>query len=298
MLGLMKVTELYKQNKHTFSFEFFPPKTPKGGEKLFETIKQLKKLNPAYVTCTYGAMGSTRTNTIEIVERIKKEMSLECASHLTCIAHSKSEVEEILHQLKAMGVENIVALRGDQPQDSTNIENIQDGFKHANELVSFIQGHSEFKDSFCLIVAGYPEGHMECESLDQDLENLKRKIDAGGNIITTQLFFDNTDFYRFVDKARALGITQPIVPGMIAVGNGKQIQKFSEMCGSKIPKTMQEKITLYGEDNASIEAYGIEYATEQCRDLLDQGVCGIHFYTLNKAHPLQEIYQNLNLNQS
>ncbi len=291
----MKVSEFYTQDKPVFSFEFFPPKTPEASEKLFETIKALKTLEPSYVTCTYGAMGSTRTNTFEIIEKIKKDFQLEVASHLTCIAHDKKQMEELLYELKEKEVENIVALRGDAPQDGSEPEKIENGFQYANELVSFIRQHPDFKDYFCLIVAGYPEGHIECSDLTTDLNNLKIKMDAGSDIITTQLFFDNNDFYAFEEKVRALGITQPIIPGLIPVTNGKQIQRFAKMCGSKIPKNLQDKLDEYGDDNDSIEKFGIDFAAKQCQDLLAHGVPGIHFYTLNKEKPITEIYKKAGL---
>ena len=291
----MKIAEFYKRQKHTISFEFFPPKTDEAELKLFETARELKELSPSFVSVTYGAMGTTRANTIRIVEKIKNEIGIEAAAHLTCVAHSEEEIEKILADLQAKGVENIVALRGDRPQTPEAAAPSAHGFKYAVELVRLIRNHPKYGRAFSLAVAGYPECHVECRDKKKDLEHLKMKVDAGADAIITQLFFNNRDFFDFQERARKIGINLPIIPGIMPITNGKQIQKFSEMCGASIPKEMQEVIARFGEDNASIEAAGIDYATRQCRELLAGGVKGLHFYTLNKSMATRRIYQSLDL---
>ncbi|MBI1977849.1 MAG: methylenetetrahydrofolate reductase [NAD(P)H] [Candidatus Omnitrophica bacterium] len=291
----MKIAELYRHGKRTFSFEFFPPKTDEGEVKLFETVRHLKALNPSFVSVTYGAMGTTRANTIRIVERIKGEVGIEAAAHLTCVGHTRDEIEGVLGELCERGVENIVALRGDPPKGETEYKPVPSGFKYAADLVRFIRKHPRFGNRFSLAVAGYPEGHIECPDKEEDLKHLKQKVNEGADAVITQLFFCNEDFFHFVDRARRIGIKIPIVPGIMPVTHGPQIQRFATMCGAKIPEVMQDAIQKFGEDQASVEAFGIEHATKQCKDLLQNGVPGIHFYTLNKSHATERICLNLDL---
>ncbi len=291
----MKIAEFYKTGKKVFSFEFFPPKTDKGEELLFEEIAHLKALAPSFVTCTYGAMGTTRDNTIRIVEKIKSEIGLEVAAHLTCIAHAKHEIDAILEKLNNKGIENIVALRGDPPQGETEFKPHPDGFRYASELVHHIRNHPKYGHYFSLAVAGYPEGHIECRDKEKDLQHLKKKVGEGADVIITQLFFVNKDYFDFVERARKAGIKLPIVPGIMPVTNGAQIQKFATMCGAFIPAEMRDAILKYGEDQKSVEAYGIEYATRQCGELLGKGAPGLHFYTLNKSNATRQIYLSLGL---
>src|SRR3989338_8673671 len=289
----MKISECYRRQKHTFSFEFFPPKTDEGEAKLFETIRHLKTLSPSFVSVTYGAMGTTRANTIRIVERIKSEIAIEAAAHLTCVGHAQAEIEAVLAELNERDVENIVALRGYPPKGETEFKPVSDGFRYGSELVRFIRAHPRFSKAFSLAVAGYPEGHIECKDKAKDLEHLKHKVDQGADVVITQLFFNNRDFFAFVTRARKAGISVPIVPGIMPVTHGPQIQGFASMCGAAIPKRMQDAITKFGDDQPSVEAFGIEYATEQCQELLKSGVPGIHFYTINKSHATERIYTNL-----
>ncbi len=291
----MKIAELYRRQKHTFSFEFFPPKTEEGETKLFETVAYLKKLSPSFVSVTYGAMGSTRDNTIRIVDKIKKEIGIEPASHLTCVGQTRDDIEIILGELNQRGIENIVALRGDPPKGETEFKPVPNGFRYGSELVGFIRKHKRFSNVFSLAVAGYPEGHIECPDKGEDLKHLKEKVDQGADVVITQLFFDNRDFFDFVEKSRKVGIKTPIVPGIMPVTNGAQIKRFTSMCGSSIPKRLGEAIEKFGEDHASMEAFGTEYATEQCRELLKNGAPGIHFYTLNKSRSTEMICRNLGL---
>lgn len=291
----MRISEFYKKQKRTISFEFFPPKTSEAEEKLFETVAQLKPLNPSFVSVTYGAMGSTRTNTLRIVSRIKKESGIEAAAHLTCVGHTRAEIEKILGDLQQNDIENIVALRGDPPKGETTYKPLPGGLPHACDLVKFIRNHPKYSQSFDLAVAGYPETHVECRDPKKDLDHLKYKVDQGANVVITQLFFDNRDYFDFVDRAIAAGIKIPIIPGIMPVTQGSQIEKFASMCGSKIPPLMKETIVRCGEDQKAVEAYGVDYATGQCADLFKQGVPGIHFYTLNKSYATQKIVKNLGM---
>ncbi len=291
----MKISEYYKKQKHTISFEFFPPKTPEGETKLFQIVTDLKKLAPSFVSVTYGAMGNTQANTLRIVEEIKHKIGLEVAAHLTCVAHSRGEIERILTTLHAKGIENIVALRGDPPQGEMQFKAPPDGFHYASELVRFIRQHPLLGKAFDLSVAGYPEGHPECRDKQKDLEHLKQKVDEGADAVVTQLFFDNRFYFDFVKRARKIGIQVPIVPGIMPVTHGPQIEKFSRMCGAEIPQEIHEAIARFGEDQASIMKFGIEYATRQCEELLQGGAPGLHFYTLNQSLATRQIFANLHL---
>ena len=291
----MKISEFYKNQARTISFEFFPPKTEEGETKLFETVTQLKELSPSFVSVTYGAMGTTRSNTLRIVSQIKNKIGIEAAAHLTCVGHTRDEIEAVLKELKANNVENIVALRGDPPKGETEFKPVPNGFRYASELVAFIRQHPEFSKAFSLAVAGYPETHVECRDKVKDLDHLKHKVDQGADVIMTQLFFSNADYFDFVDRCRKAGIQIPIVPGIMPITHGPQIERFASMCGAGIPKEMHDAIVRLGEDQKAVEAYGIEYATKQCEELLKQGAPGFHFYTLNKSRATREITQNLGL---
>ena len=291
----MKISEFYKKQKHTISFEFFPPKTAEGETKLFQTVADLKKLAPSFVSVTYGAMGNTQANTLRIVEEIKRKIGLEVAAHLTCVAHSRGEIERILTTLHAKGIENIVALRGDPPQGETQFKASPDGFHYAAELVRFIRQHPQLGKAFDLSVAGYPEGHPECKDKQKDLEHLKRKVGEGADAVVTQLFFDNRHYFDFVKRARRTGIKVPIVPGIMPVTHGPQIEKFSRMCGAEIPQEIHEAIARFGEDQVSIIKFGVEYATRQSEELLRGGAPGLHFYTLNQSLATRQIFTNLHL---
>ncbi|MFH0985120.1 MAG: methylenetetrahydrofolate reductase [NAD(P)H] [Candidatus Omnitrophota bacterium] len=291
----MKISEYYKKQKSTISFEFFPPKTVEGEAKLFQTVTELKKLAPSFVSVTYGAMGNTQTNTLRIVEEIKHKIGIEVAAHLTCVAHSRAEIEQILTTLQSKGIENIVALRGDPPQGETQFKAPPDGFHYASELVRFIRQHPRLGQAFELSVAGYPEGHPECRDKQKDLEHLKSKVEQGADAVVTQLFFDNRHYFHFVERARKIGIKVPIVPGIMPVTHGPQIEKFSKMCGAEIPEKIREAIARFGEDQESIMKFGIEYATRQCQELLQGGAPGLHFYTLNQSLATRQIFTNLHL---
>ncbi|OGW81132.1 MAG: methylenetetrahydrofolate reductase [NAD(P)H] [Omnitrophica bacterium RIFCSPLOWO2_12_FULL_44_17] len=291
----MKISDYYKKNKYTFSFEFFPPKNDTGEKKLFEAVRELKILSPSFISVTYGAMGTTRNNTIGLVKRIKSDIGIESAAHLSCIAHTKQEIEAILAELVSDGIENIVALRGDIPQDQPDFKSPENGFRYAADLVRYIRQHPKYGNQFTIAVAGHPECHIECTDKEKDLEHLRMKVAEGADIVITQLFFSNHDYFDFVSRCRAVGISLPIVPGIMPITNGAQIQKFTRVCGAKLPAKIQNAIFRYGDDQASIEAFGTDYAITQCEELLRKGAPGLHFYTLNKSTATRKIFRSLNL---
>lgn len=261
------------------SFEFFPPKTAEMEEKLWAAISGLKNLKPSFVSVTYGAGGSTRERTHQTIKRIIEETDLKPASHLTCVAASKDEIHEVLRNYWKIGVRHIVALRGDMPASSPNYQLRKDGYQYANELVAGIKKIGDFEIS----VAGYPEKHPEAKSFDQDIDNLKRKVDAGATRIITQFFFDADAYFSFVEKCRARGINVPIVPGILPVTNVKQAKHFAKMCGAKIPEWMDHIFENLDEKQETRHLIAGIVATELCRILHNGGVNDFHFYTLNRA---------------
>lgn len=285
----MRIPDLLGRGTPCFSFEYFPPKTPQGEENLFETVAALEGLRPAYVSVTYGAGGSTRTQTLEIVRRIQQETGLTAMAHLTCVGHTKNEIGEILGQLEAAGIENVLALRGDPPQGAKKFEAVEGGFAHASELAAFIAANSK------LSIGGacYPETHQEATSPADDLKHLKEKVDAGAQFLVSQLFFNNQAFWDFLPKTKELGIEVPIVPGIMPILNVDQIKRFTSMCGATIPEKLLGELEAIKEDAEAVLAKGVEHATQQCRELLDKGAPGIHFYTLNRSDATRRILQTL-----
>ena len=286
----MRIDQLLADGRPTISFEFFPPKTEEGFNKLYQTIDDLRPLAPSYVSVTYGAGGSTRAKTVELVGKIRNEIGLNAMAHLTCVGHTADEVGGILDQLWAAGVENVLALRGDPPTGGA-WSMTDGGFEHAGDLVKYVRARHDF----FVAVAGFPEGHPQCLNRTRDLEHLKQKVDGGAGAVVTQLFFDNNEFLRFRDAARRMGITAPIVAGIMPIQNLGQIKRFVTMCGAKIPQPLLIKLESLEHDPAAVEKAGLEYATRQCQDLLFHGVDGLHFYTLNKSPATVKIVQNLDL---
>jgi methylenetetrahydrofolate reductase (NADPH) len=287
----MRIDQLLGRGLPTISFEFFPPKTEQGFAQLFATVNDLHPLNPSYVSVTYGAGGSTRQKTVQLVERIQRESGILAMAHLTCVGHTAGEIGAILEELWSAGVRNVLALRGDPPGGPQGqFVPTAGGFGHASDLVKFIRG----KWDLCLGVAGYPEGHPQCLNRTRDLEMLKLKIDNGGCCVVSQLFFDNADFYRFRDEARAMGIKAPIIAGIMPILNVSQIKRFVSMCGAKIPHPLLVKLEAVEQDAEAVYATGIAHSIQQCRDLLAQGVEGLHFYTLNKSRATVDIVRALN----
>ncbi len=273
-----------------FSFEFFPPKTPQGEESLFRTIDHLRELNPAFVSVTYGAGGSTQDKTVELVSRIKHEIGIESMAHLTCVGADREEIRSVLERLHRHGIENVLALRGDPPRDQPHFQRTEGGFGYAAELVRFIR---DCGFDFCLGGACYPEGHIECPDRDQDLQHLCEKVGAGLEFLITQLFFDNASYFTFVDRARDAGIDIPIIAGIMPITNLSQIERFTAMCGATIPTQLRAELEKVRHDEAAVRRIGIAHATTQCRELLEHGVPGIHFYTLNQSPATRAIVEQL-----
>ncbi len=287
----MKISEKLKQVNTSISFEFFPPKTPEAEKQLFQTIKDLEPLNPTFVSVTYGAGGSTRDRTRNVVKRIHEETNLTVMAHLTCIGHTKKELIDILQDYKSIGIENILALRGDIPISMENFELPEDGCKYAVELVRLIR--ENFGDYFCVAVAAYPEGHPESPNIERDVLYFKHKVEAGADFAITQMFFDNRFFYEYVEQLEKEGVNIPVIPGIMPITNFKQIRKFAFMCGATIPEELVKRLEAVEDKPEEVKKIGIEYATEQCIDLLKHGVKGLHFYTLNKSDATIQIYNNI-----
>ncbi len=285
----MKISQMLAAGSPTVSFEFFPPRDSIGFDRLFRTIAALQALSPSYVSVTYGAGGSTRAKTVDLVQRIKHEIGIESMAHLTCVGADRAELASVLDTLERGGMENVLPLRGDPPKGAARFEPVPGGFRYASDLVGFIRS----RYTFCLGGACYPETHPEAPSPEADIANLKIKVDAGAEFLITQLFFDNADFLRFRDCAAASGITVPILAGIMPIRSLKQIQRFAQMCGAAIPGNLLRRMLAVQDDPAAIRAIGIEHATLQCRDLLAEEVAGLHFYTLNHSTATQAIYQDI-----
>jgi len=275
------------------SLEFFPTKTEEGERNLFEkTIPALCQLNPDYCSVTYGAGGSTRDKTLMIVDRIQRDHKLPTMAHLTCVNATKDEIAKVLEQARAFGIKNILALRGDPPPGTGDFKKTPGGFEFSYQLVKFIR---EF-GGFSIGTAGFPEGHIACQDGKQiDWDRLKAKIDCGADFVLTQLFFNNNDFFGFRNYLERLGVTVPIVPGILAIQSAAQIKKFTALCGARIPEKLMVKLDELGADDEAVSEFGIQYATSQCEELLRAGVPGLHFYTLNKSGPTTKILKNLRL---
>lgn len=287
----MRIDQIVGQGKPAVSFEFFPPKTEAGFKLLYQTIEDLRPLRPSYVSVTYGAGGSTRQKTVELVGKIQNEIGIRSMAHLTCVGHTADELGGIVDELWNGGIRNVLALRGDPPAGQSQFVTTEGGFSNADGLAGYVRGRHDF----CIGVAGYPEGHPQCLNRTRDLEYLKRKIDNGGNFVVTQLFFDNADFYRFRDEARAMGIKVPIVAGIMPITNVSQIKRFVSMCGAKIPHRLLTKLEAVENDADAVHKTGVSYAAMQCQDLLFNNCDGLHFYTLNKSKATVDIVRMLNV---
>ena len=280
--------ESQKKFAPTFSFEFFPPQTPEGVEKLRATRRQLAQLNPKFFSVTFGAGGSTRDRTLETVLEIQAEGHV-AAPHLSCIGATSENIRSMLQKYRDGGIRHVVALRGDLPSGMA-----QGGeFRYANELVAFIR--KEFDDAFHIDVASYPEYHPQASSAQEDLRNFKRKVEAGADSVITQYFYNADAYFNFVDACEAMGISIPIVPGIMPINKFSQLARFSDACGAEIPRWIRRRLEGYGDDSASIRAFGLDIVTDLCDRLLKAGAPGLHFYTLNSAGPATTIWQRLGL---
>ena len=285
----MKIIDILNTGRRTVSFEFFPPKDDAGFDDLSETIASLKPLEPSYVSVTYGAGGSTRRKTVDLVKKIKHEIGIEAMAHLTCVGAGREEIAGVLDELEAGGIENVLPLRGDPPRGQEHFVKHEDGFAYASELTEFIRP----RYSFCLAGACYPEAHPEAPDAATDLDNLQRKVDAGVDFLITQLFFSNDDFLRFRDRAAARGITIPILAGIMPILSLKQVKRFTNMCGATIPADLLAKMEAVDDDPEAVRQLGTYHAVEQCVELLEAGVAGLHFYTLNRSTATRAICQQI-----
>jgi len=293
MAEATRISELFDRGGPVVSFEFFPPKTAEGVEALYRTVDELRPCRPSFVSVTYGAGGSTRDRTIELVSRIQRELGLLTMAHLTCVGSTKEEIGEVLRRLHGSGIRNVLALRGDPPKGETEFKPVAGGFSYASELVAFIR---EQPLEFCVGAACYPEGHVENRDLEVDLENLCTKVSAGVDFLVSQLFFDNADYTAFVRRARAAGIGVPIVPGLMPVTNVGQTERFTKMCGSRIPQDLLRRLRIVAADPSAVVATGVQWAVDQARELLGQdGAPGLHFYTLNKSSAALAVHAALGL---
>jgi methylenetetrahydrofolate reductase (NADPH) len=296
----MHIREIIQQSKPTFSFEFFPARTEASAEELYQTIRDLEPLHPSFVSITYGAGGGTRELTHQLVARIKETTGIPPIPHLTCVGHTRAEVEQILQRYAALGVCNILALRGDPPRQQSDYDWAQGDFRHASDLVRFIH---EFNESgqhplggFGIGVAGFPEGHPTTPNRLQEMDHLKAKCDAGADYICTQLFFDNHDFFDFRDRCALAGVNLPIIAGIMPVTSLSSMKRMAELAaGARYPAKLLRALSRAQDDAAAVEKVGIHYAAQQCSELLDGNVDGLHFYTLNKSNATKQIYQSLGI---
>lgn len=284
----MLISNLLAEKSPTLSFEFFPPKDDIGFWDLYKTIESLKPLEPTYVSVTYGTGGSTRLKTLDLVARIKSDIGIESVAHLTCSGASRADLGRTVDELKNRGIENILALRGDPPEGEQAFVRSEGGFAHANELAAFIR---ERHPTLCIGGACYPECHPEASDPDTDLGYLKQKVDAGVDFLISQLFFDNQAFFSFRDRARRAGIDVPIIAGIMPILSVRQVKRFTNMCGVTIPQPLLKRIEAVEDDSEAVRHIGMYHSTQQCFELLQQGVAGIHFYTLNRSTATRAIYQ-------
>ena len=296
--GLMRLirdifAEAREADKAVVSCEFFPTKTPEGKRSLLEkTIPRLKVFQPSFCSVTYGAGGSTRDKTLDIVENIQREHGLPSMAHLTCVGSKREDIDKFLIDAQARGIDNILALRGDPPEGQKEFVRTEGGFEFSYQLVEAIREH----EGFSIGTAGFPEGHIACtEGREVDWQRLKAKVDCGADFVITQLFFDNSDFFRFRNYLRDLGLDRPISAGIIPILSGRQIRRFTELCGAKLPDRLSNKLDELGDDDDAVREFGIDYATQQCQELLEANVDGLHFYTLNKSYSIVRIMANLGI---
>ena len=282
----MRIADMYRGGRQAFSFEFFPPKTEKGFGSLFRTVEELKRLNPDFVSVTWGAGGSSRSKTVEIVAKIHRELGITAMAHLSCIGSSPDQLAQTLERLAGEGIENVLALGGDRPDD---YQPPPGAFMYANELTRFIRSRWDFS----LAGACYPETHPLAPSREVDLENLTLKIREGAEVLITQLFFDNDGYFDFVARARAAGIEQPIVPGIMPIISTSNIRRITQMCGARIPAELEAQLSDVEGDDARTLEVGVAWATRQCRALLDGGAPGIHFYTMNRSSATRRVFKEL-----
>ncbi|MBP7933333.1 MAG: methylenetetrahydrofolate reductase [NAD(P)H] [Phycisphaerae bacterium] len=289
----MRMSDAHRRGGITISFELFPPKDSDGEAKLFgQALPALIKLEPAFVTCTYGAGGTTKAKTLETITRIRQATDLEVASHLTCVGATTEEIDTFLDHIHEQGITNVVALRGDPPKDDPGFVANPAGLRYAADLVAYLSR----RGGLDVAVAGYPEGHPECPDKVADWQRCAEKVEAGAGLVITQLFYDNRDFFEFDQYLKnKMGVQVPVVPGILPILSGPQIRRFCSLCGAKVPAEVSRKLDTFGDDHIASREYGVEVATEMCQELIEYGVPGFHFYTLNRVHSTREVLQNLGL---
>lgn len=281
----MTISRIFSAKERTFSFEVFPAKTPESHARLLATLKELCALKPDFISCTYGAGGSSRDKTFDVVEHIQKTHHVPAMAHLTCISHTKDEIKAILEQFERRHITNILALRGDPPQDDPQAK--PKGFQYSSDLVEDIRSH--FKDKVSIGVAGFPEKHPLATNVDSDAQYLKKKIEAGADFVITQLFFDNQLYVDYVARLRKIGVKARVIPGLLPITDYHGLIRFCERCGASVPQEVHDIFKPIADEPAKVLQAGIDFAIQQCRDLLKRGAPGIHFYTLNKIHPIDTI---------
>lgn len=286
----MKISHILN-SKRTISFEFYPPRTPTGIKDVFDAINILKEYNPDFISITSGAGGTTRALTEEIAVRAHTETDLNVVAHVTCVGQNRDDIDQILRRLENAGIENIVALRGDLPKGEDVFQAADGGFAHASGLIDYAKANFNFD----IAGACYPESHVESSDIDSDIYYTKKKVESGADVLISQLFFDNTYFFEFVERARNKGVLVPIVAGLLPVLSASQIRRFTLLCGATIPKRLETLLTKYEKDDYAMREAGIEYASEQVDELLHNGVQGIHFYALNRNYSISRILDNLKL---
>ncbi len=287
---IRKIADILKEKDRTYSFEFFPPKTEKGREKLVEVSGVFAGLGPDWFAVTYGAGGSTREATMEIVDDFQKRFDLPVMHHFTCVGHSKNDLKVVIEKMKKRNIRNILALRGDAPEGEKDWKPASDGLEYCYQLIELIRTQGDF---FSIGVAGFPEGHVDCSDKETDLKYLKIKIDSGGEFVITQLFFDNKDYFEYLERTKKVGVNVRILPGILPITNYQKLLKFCDTCGATIPQKIHDIFKpLDGDDQASYKA-GVEFAVKQCNELLEGGSSGLHFYTLNKVEPTREILSKI-----
>ena len=286
---MKRIRDLFHHQEKTYSFELFPPKTDKGFENLLKTIAQLCELKPDYISCTYGAGGGNREKTFDVVQHIEARHQVIGMAHLTCVLNTKDDIGAIVENIKSRGIRNILALRGDPPKDQPDWQPTEDNFKYSSELAAFIR--AQYGDYFGITVAGFPEGHLLCPDRDKDAEFLKLKIDAGADFVITQLFFDNRDYFAYVERLRKIGVEVRVIPGILPITDYRALQRFCAVCGATVTDEVKTIFAPLQDDQDATVRAGTEFAIRQCQELLGGGAPGIHFYCLNKVHPTAEILE-------
>ena len=293
---IRKITDIFAKKEKTFSFEFFPPKTPKGVANLYKTVEELNSLGPDFISVTYGAGGSTRGTTMEICSEIQMRFTLPVMHHLTCVGHTREELMTIINQMESGNIKNVLALRGDPPKGTDKWERAPDSPEFCFELIDLIR--NKYGNFFSIGVAGFPEGHIHCPDKETDSRYMKIKINHGGEFIITQLFFDNSIYSEYLDRLHREGVTVRVIPGILPITSYEGLLKFCALCGATITPEVHEIFKPISNDTAAMKKAGVEFAVRQCQDLLERGAPGLHFFSLNRTEPTKEIWNRLGLSVS